>query len=194
MDGYLGQLKWLWSCDQLQMDRIHSLNALWNLKGQQSAEEYASWTFCLWGSCVDRPVHKQKLTQVIRRPKKNWRLKTVLQRVKQTHAYFCSKWQKTTLAWWPTSHKILSSGALKTWWRATVSSTTPRLDPRCPPVLETEKIVSDRNSSASWFNCCKASWELHNQHLPMYMKDRFDISFGIVLLLPELSITTTVNT
>ena len=40
-------------------------------------------------------------------------------------------------AWCPTSHMILSSGVLKTWWSATVNSTTPRLDPRCPPVLAT---------------------------------------------------------
>lgn len=32
--------------------------------------------------------------------------------------------------------------------KATVSSTTPRLEPKCPPVFETLKIRSDLNSSA----------------------------------------------
>mmetsp|Transcript_37939 Transcript_37939/g.72700 ORF Transcript_37939/g.72700 Transcript_37939/m.72700 type:complete len:206 (-) Transcript_37939:373-990(-) len=40
-------------------------------------------------------------------------------------------------AWWPTSQMILSSGRLKTLCSATVSSITPRLEPRCPPVLHT---------------------------------------------------------
>lgn len=57
--------------------------------------------------------------------------------------------------WWPTSQRILSSGVLKTWCRATVSSTTPRLDPKWPPVLETVKMVSDRTSSESCFSSCE---------------------------------------
>ena len=41
-------------------------------------------------------------------------------------------------------------GVLKTAWIATVSSTTPRPAPRCPPVTDTAEIVSARSSSASW--------------------------------------------
>ena len=39
--------------------------------------------------------------------------------------------------WCPTSQIILSSGQSNTWWSATVNSATPRLELRCPPVLET---------------------------------------------------------
>lgn len=35
-----------------------------------------------------------------------------------------------------------------------MSSTTPRLEPRWPPVLETLKITSDRSSSESCFSSC----------------------------------------
>mmetsp|Transcript_14551 Transcript_14551/g.24660 ORF Transcript_14551/g.24660 Transcript_14551/m.24660 type:complete len:206 (-) Transcript_14551:490-1107(-) len=39
--------------------------------------------------------------------------------------------------WWPTSQITLSSGRSNTLCSATVSSTTPRLEPRWPPVLHT---------------------------------------------------------
>jgi hypothetical protein len=49
--------------------------------------------------------------------------------------------------------------------RLTVSSTTPRLEPRCPPVLETALIVSHRSSCESCFsslivNCFMSFGEL----------------------------------
>ena len=49
----------------------------------------------------------------------------------------------------PTSQISLSRGVSNTAWIATVSSTTPRPAPRCPPVTDTAEIVSARNSSAT---------------------------------------------
>ena len=46
---------------------------------------------------------------------------------------------------------ILSYGASKILWRATVNSITPKPAPKCPPVFETEFIVSCLNSSATFF-------------------------------------------
>ena len=43
-----------------------------------------------------------------------------------------------------------SLGVSKTAWSATVSSTTPRPAPKCPPVTATALIVSVRSSSATW--------------------------------------------
>src|SRR5262249_53531012 len=50
--------------------------------------------------------------------------------------------------WWPTSQIKRSRGVSKTWCNATVSSTTPRPAPKCPPVLDTALMRSCRNSSA----------------------------------------------
>lgn len=47
---------------------------------------------------------------------------------------------------------ISSSGMLKTWWRATVSSMTPREEERCPPVRETFSRTSHRSS---WASCLR---------------------------------------
>lgn len=63
-------------------------------------------------------------------------------------------WKVNLLTWWPTSHMILSSGVLNTWWRATVSSTTPKLELRCPPVFDTLCTISALSSAAS----CSRSW------------------------------------
>ena len=51
-----------------------------------------------------------------------------------------------------------------------MSSTTPRLDPRWPPVLETLKITSDLTSSAS---CCKSCYQrrLKQSKWKMEMED-----------------------
>lgn len=43
---------------------------------------------------------------------------------------------------------ILSSGVLKMWWSATVSSATPRLELRWPPVFDTVYTISSLSSSA----------------------------------------------
>src|SRR6266567_7051979 len=53
-----------------------------------------------------------------------------------------------TYAWWPVSHRIRSLGLSNTRWSARVSSTTPRLGPRWPPVLETVATRNCRISSA----------------------------------------------
>ena len=42
-----------------------------------------------------------------------------------------------TYAWWPVSKMIGSCGESNTRCNASVSSTTPRLGPRCPPVAAT---------------------------------------------------------
>src|SRR5919197_5554515 len=47
-----------------------------------------------------------------------------------------------------------SCGVLKTRCNAIVSSTTPRLGPRCPPVWERTLISSSRTSCASWSRSC----------------------------------------
>jgi len=43
-------------------------------------------------------------------------------------------------------------GVLKTWWRATVSSTTPREEPKWPPVFETDSRISHLSSFESCFS------------------------------------------
>ena len=48
-----------------------------------------------------------------------------------------------------TSQISLSRGVSKTAWMATVSSMTPRVEPRCPPVARPLAMVSRRSSSAS---------------------------------------------
>jgi hypothetical protein len=52
-------------------------------------------------------------------------------------------------AWCPTSQMILSWGVSNTWCSATASSTTPRLELRWPPVLDTVCTTSARSSAAS---------------------------------------------
>ena len=49
--------------------------------------------------------------------------------------------------------RCLSRGVSKVAWIATVSSTTPEMPPRWPPVTETASTVSARNSSAGRLNC-----------------------------------------
>lgn len=68
-----------------------------------------------------------------------------------------NKEENHRLTWCPTSHIILSSGVLKTWCRATVNSTTPKLELRCPPELETVCTMSALSSAAS----CSRSWQIH---------------------------------
>src|SRR6267378_6606483 len=53
-----------------------------------------------------------------------------------------------TYAWWPVSQRRRSLGLSNTRWSARVSSTTPRLGPRWPPVLETVATRNWRISSA----------------------------------------------
>src|SRR5690606_8643463 len=60
---------------------------------------------------------------------------------------------------------ILSRGLSKTVWRARVSSTAPRPEPRCPPVLDmVSRIVSRisvaRASFSVWLNFFKSSGPL----------------------------------
>ena len=43
-----------------------------------------------------------------------------------------------TYAWWPVSHRMASRGESKTRCRARVSSTAPRLEPRCPLLSATD--------------------------------------------------------
>src|SRR5699024_3594878 len=54
-----------------------------------------------------------------------------------------------TYAWWPVSKIRGSDGASKTRCSAIVSSTTPRLGPKCPPVAETFSIKNSRIPCAS---------------------------------------------
>src|SRR5437660_63793 len=53
-----------------------------------------------------------------------------------------------TYAWWPVSHRMRSFGLSNTRCSARVSSTTPRLGPRWPPVLDTVATRNWRISSA----------------------------------------------
>src|SRR5450830_1842575 len=50
-----------------------------------------------------------------------------------------------------------SSGVLKTYCKAIVNSTVPRLDERCPPVFDTESSTKARSSSANGFNWVRGS-------------------------------------
>src|SRR4029453_3763447 len=51
----------------------------------------------------------------------------------------------------------ISLGVSKTKWTATVSSTTPSPEPRCPPDCDTAEIISARSSSASCGSCTLSS-------------------------------------
>ena len=53
--------------------------------------------------------------------------------------------------WCPTSQITLSSGILKTLWIAIVSSTTPKLDAKCPPFSDTVSNMYFLISSANCF-------------------------------------------
>src|SRR5205823_12033744 len=62
-----------------------------------------------------------------------------------------------TYPWWLTSMTKRSSGVLNTRCNAIVSSVTPRLGPRCPPVCERTLISSSRTSCASCGKSCSRS-------------------------------------
>ena len=56
-----------------------------------------------------------------------------------------------TYDWCPTSQITLSIGVLNILWIAIVSSTTPKLEAKCPPVFETVSIIFSLISFASIF-------------------------------------------
>lgn len=64
------------------------------------------------------------------------------------------KKNKDLFTWWPTSHIILSSGVSKTWCKATVKSTTPKLELKWPPVFATEYTISALSSAANCSRSC----------------------------------------
>ena len=70
--------------------------------------------------------------------------------------------------WWPTSHINLSFGVSKTWWSATVNSTTPKPAPRWPPVFETASIISLLTSSDRTFNSSLLSFFISEGKLILF--------------------------